>query len=104
LIWHQSVTCNFIPIPPIPAGGVLTAPQLNAIEVKGMPELFIAASSDTLAMRSNHIMEQLTTVAIAFTILMLQPIISVLFPDLAKEKPPTLPKTQPFYKRHQRKH
>jgi len=105
LIWHESETCYFVPIPPIPVGTVLTASELSNVELKGgVPELVISSASDTLAMRSNHIIEQLTFVAIAFTIIMLQPIISVLFPDVAKKETPTPPKTEPFYKRHQRKH
>jgi hypothetical protein len=69
LIWHQSITCYLIPLPPFQ--GVIRYQNLPT----GDPVLDISSVSDTLSVRSNHTMEQLTYVIVGFSVLTLQPVI-----------------------------
>jgi len=70
LIWHQSITCYLITIPPFQ--GVIryrNSPTGDSV-------LNISPVSDTLSFRSSHTMEQLTYVIVGFSILTLQPVVS----------------------------
>lgn len=85
LIWHQSETSYLIPLPPFQ--GLIKSTDLSKMRV-GEPFLYVSSVSDTLSFRSSHIMEQLTYVLIGFSVIMLQPILSALFPpQKAVEKP-----------------
>lgn len=106
LIWHQSETCYIIPLPPFQ--GVIRSANLDKQQLGGEPVLYISSVSDTLSFRSNHTMEQLTYAVIGFSVIMLQPILSAIFPDkpAEKQKNPQQPPFQqePFYKKHQKEH
>jgi hypothetical protein len=70
LIWHQSMTCYLVTLPPFQ--GVIRYQNLPT----GEPVLDISPVSDTLSVRSNHIIEQLTYVIVGFSVLTLQPVVS----------------------------
>ena len=86
-IWHQSETCYIMPIPPFQ--GALKFNETNVKQLVGQPVLYISPVSDTLSLRSNYTMEKLTYSFLGFSIIMLQPVINVLFPDpLARQRNP----------------
>ena len=103
LIWHQSETCYIIPVPPIPQGQAIKSLNFDETQLGGNPVLYVSPVSDTLSFKSNHTMEQLTYVAIAFTVIMLQPIISILYPNVDDDNPSAPSQTTPHYKQRKRK-
>jgi len=98
LIWHQSETCYVIPLPKFT--GIITLPNLAKQNLSGNPVLYITPVADTLSFRSNHTMEQLTYAIVGFSVLMLQPILSALFPDKpAKQQNPQIPLQGEHYRK-----
>jgi hypothetical protein len=108
LVWHQSVSCYIIPLPPF--SGIVTSPNLATQQLSGNPTLYISPVSDTLSFESNHIMEQLTYVMVGFSVIILQPILNALFPDkpvnesVKPQNPPNSPPSKPYRKKHQKEH
>jgi hypothetical protein len=78
LIWHESTVTRLSFLPHY-QGMILT--NTTQTELTQPPILTISPVSDTLTWESNIVIEKLTWVLIGFTVIMLQPIISALFPD-----------------------
>jgi hypothetical protein len=83
LVWYQNINTHLEWLQPMPTNGVLYFDQ-GYWQQQGHDILNISPSSDTLAVNSNHTIEQLTWVLLGLSIIMVQPIITTLFPT--KEK------------------